>query len=59
MIGRENWRRGMINVRELVLLPCGLLTHSLNKHKKVKFGLRDVLKLKEAAKANIMYLHFT
>lgn len=32
----------------------GKLTHLLNKLKKLKFGLRDMLKLKEAAKANIM-----
>ena len=59
MIGRKKLKRGTIKVRELVLLTCGLLTHLLNKHKNLKFGLRDVLKLKEAAKANIMYLHLT
>lgn len=49
----------MIRVRELVLPTCESRIHMLEKHKTLKLGVRDVLKLEKVVMANIMSVHLT
>ena len=51
---------GKRNLDDGVDLPmCGLRNHSLKKHKTLKFGKRDVLKLKKVVTPNILSPHLT
>ena len=60
--GDYDWKiamKGMICVRELVLPTYRSMTYSTNKLKILKFGVRDMLKLKKVVTANVLYPHLT